>query len=149
MITRSAYEPADAHEIVKLWRESFEFGVGIIDPHPIQEQLNFFLNEVVPKYEVTVVKDADLIVGFMASIPESVSHLYVRVQYFGRGVGSQLLALAKAKSAGSLWLYTFARNTNARRFYEHHGFTEVERESENMYKLEAIKYKWLMRPSEA
>ena len=145
----AAYEPADAPELVNMWRASFEFGVGITDPNPIQDQLNFFLNEVVPQSEVTVVKDEGVIVGFLASLPESVCHLYVRVQNIGQGIGSHLLGLAKAKSAGSLWLYTFAQNTNARRFYERHGFTEVERESENMYKLEAIKYKWQRSASEA
>ena len=141
-------DPVDAPEIVALWRESFEFGVGIIDPNPIQAQLDFFLNEVVPNTEVTVVKDAGRVVGFMASNPESVCHLYVRVQSLGQGIGSRLLARAKAHSSGSLWLYTFSRNTRARRFYEHHGFEEVERESENMYKIEAIKYKWQRSPSE-
>ena len=145
----AAYEPADALELVNMWRESFEFGVGITDPNPIQDQLNFFLREIVPHNDVTVVKDEEVIIGFLASVPESVSHLYIRVQNIGHGIGSHLLGLAKAKSGGSLWLYTFAQNTNARRFYERHGFTEVERESENMYKLEAIKYKWLRSPSEA
>ncbi len=143
------YEPADSLEIVKLWRESFEFGVGIVDPNPIQEQLNFFLSEVVPNSEVTVVKEAGRVVAFMASVPESVCHLYVRVQYLGQGIGSHLLDMAKSKSVGSLWLYTFARNANARCFYERRGFKEVERESENMYKIEAIKYKWLRGSSEA
>ncbi len=143
------YEPADALEIVKLWRESFEFGVRIVDPNPVQEQLDFLLNEVVPNSEVAVVKDAGRVVAFMASVPESVCHLYVSVRHLGQGIGSHLLGLAKAKSIGSLWLYTFARNSNARCFYERHGFKEVERESENMYKMEAIKYKWLRSASEA
>lgn len=64
-------------------------------------------------------------------------------------MGSHFLRLAKSKSIGSLWLCTFARNVSARRFYEHQGFKEVERESENMYKIEAIKYKWLRGPTEA
>ena len=145
----SAYKPADALELVNMWRASFEYGVGITDPNPIADQLDFFLLEVVPQSEVTVVKDKGVIVGFLATVPEAVCHLYIQVQNVGQGIGSHLLGLAKSKSAGSLWLYTFAQNTNARRFYEHHGFTEVERESENMYKLEAIKYKWLRSASEA
>jgi ribosomal protein S18 acetylase RimI-like enzyme len=139
----AAYDPVDALDIVKLWRESFEFGVGIMDPHPMQEQLDFFLSEVAPKHEVTVIKDMGLVVGFMASTTESVGQLYVGVPYLRRGIGSILLGRAKARSGGSLWLHTFARNTNACRFYEHHGFTEVMRESENMYKIEAIMYQWI------
>jgi ribosomal protein S18 acetylase RimI-like enzyme len=134
------YEAKHACELVEVWRASFEHGVRITDPHPIEDQLNFFLREVVPNNKIRVVLEESAIVAFMASTPESVSHLYVSVQSIGKGIGSQLLSLAKAKSCGSLWLHTFTQNQNARRFYEGHGFTQVERESENMWKLESIKY---------
>lgn len=139
----SEYDPADARAIVELWRASFEHGVGIIDHHPIEEQLAAFVGDVVPNNRVRVVKQNGEIVAFLASTPESVSQLFVRVASIGQGIGSRLLNLAKAESSGSLWLYTFACNTNARRFYEHHGFTEIERESANMWKLEAIRYRWV------
>jgi ribosomal protein S18 acetylase RimI-like enzyme len=126
-----------------MWRASFEQGVGVVDPHPIEDQVNFFLAEVVPNNKVRVVLEGGSIVAFMASTPESVSHLYVRVQAFGQGIGSRLLALAKTESQGTLWLHTFAKNERARRFYEKRGFREVERESANMWKLEAIKYQWV------
>lgn len=137
------FEPRQADEVVRLWRASFEHGVGITDHHPIADQLRFFVEEVVPNARVRVVSDGPAIVGFLAARPESVSHLYVKVEKIGRGIGSRLLALAKEESCGRLWLYTFARNSNARRFYERHGFREVERECENMWKLEAIKYQWV------
>jgi ribosomal protein S18 acetylase RimI-like enzyme len=136
------YDAKHAGELVEMWRASFECGVGVTDPHPIDDQLNFFLREVVPNNKVRVVLKESAIVAFMASTPESVSHLYVSVQSIGKGIGSQLLGLAKAESCGSLWLHTFTQNQNARHFYESHGFTEVERESENMWKLESIKYQW-------
>lgn len=132
-----------------MWRASFEHGVGIKDENPIEDQRRFLLHEVVPRNTVRVVKDQGLVVGFMASTPASIAQLYVRVEYIGQGIGTRLLTLAKAESRGSLWLYTFARNLNARRFYEHHGFTEAGRESANMYKLEAIKYVWSRGAGEA
>lgn len=137
------YAPDDARELVALWRASFEHGVGITDHHPIEDLLKFFLEQVVPNNRVRVAKKQAVIVGFIASQPDSVSHLYVRVDNIGQGIGALLLNLAKAESSGSLWLYTFAQNQNARRFYEKHGFKEVERESENMWKLEAIRYVWV------
>jgi ribosomal protein S18 acetylase RimI-like enzyme len=136
------FEPQQARELVALWRASFEHGVGVKDHHPIEEQLAYFVEQVLPNNSVRVVVDGSELVAFMASTPESVSQLYVRIANIGQGIGSQLLALAKAESAGSLWLYTFAQNHHARRFYERSGFREVERESQNMYKLEAIKYMW-------
>lgn len=86
-----ACESADAPELVRMWRESFEHGVGIVDPNPIDEQLDFFLREVVPGNAVRVVRNEGAIVAFMASRPESVSQLYVRRENIGQGIGSRLL----------------------------------------------------------
>ena len=137
------YRSDDARVVVQLWRTSFEHGVGVKDHHPLQDQLDHFLTDVVPHNDVRVACEDAMIIGFIAFTSESIGHLYVEVQCIGRGIGTSLLALAKEESSGSLWLYTFARNTNARRFYERHGFSEIERESENMWKLEAIKYRWV------
>jgi ribosomal protein S18 acetylase RimI-like enzyme len=137
------YRPEFASQLVPMWRASFEHGVGIVDPHPIEQQHRYFLDEVVPHHRVRVVLDAaGAVVAFMASTPESVAQLYVRVADIGRGLGTRLLDVAKAESNGTLWLYAFARNASARRFYEKHGFSEVDRESANMYKIEAILYRW-------
>jgi ribosomal protein S18 acetylase RimI-like enzyme len=81
-------------------------------------------------------------VGFIAASEESVSQLHVRVAFHRRGIGSALLALAKAKSSGTLWLYTFARNARACRFYEKRGFTVLERGFEPHWELEDVKYGW-------
>jgi GNAT superfamily N-acetyltransferase len=143
------YEHAHARALVEMWRESFEHGVGIKDPNPIEAQLGFFLGEVVPNNRVRIAVEGSEVVAFMASTPESIEHLYVRVQNIGQGIGSRLMALAKSESTGSLSLHTFAQNKSACRFYEHHGFAEVERESGNMWKLEAIKYQWVRQESAA
>lgn len=136
------YEPHQSRAVVQLCRASFEHGVGIKDPHPIEEQHAHFVEQVVPCSKVRVALAGTEVVAFMASTPQSISQLYVAVANIGQGIGSVLVELAKSESEGSLWLYTFAQNTNARRFYERHGFVEKERESENMWKLEAIKYCW-------
>jgi ribosomal protein S18 acetylase RimI-like enzyme len=136
------YSAADATELVAMWRHSFEHGVGIVDPNPIESLDRYLQNEVLPNNNVRLIKEADKIVAFIAFTTDSVSQLYVRIQDIGRGLGTHLLEEAKRQSQGSLWLYTFAQNANARRFYERHGFIEMERESANMYKLEAIRYVW-------
>jgi GNAT superfamily N-acetyltransferase len=144
-----AYEASQARSVVELWRESFEYGVGIKDHHPIEEQHAHFVEQVVPTNTVRVALDGPSLVALMASRSDSISHLYVCVARLGQGIGSRLVQLAKTESAGSLWLYTFAQNKNARRFYEYQGFVELERESENMWKLEAIKYVWYRGASAA
>lgn len=136
------YEPGHIDELVPMWHASFEHGVGIVDPYPVESRRAYFLREVVPGFTLRVALQDREVVGFMASTPESIAHLYVKVEHIGQGIGSRLLGLAKDASAGSLWLYAFSRNTRACRFYKQHRFVEVERESENMYKMEAIRYVW-------
>ena len=141
------YRAGDAPAVTALWRASLEHGVGIVDHHSLAEQQAALEQQVVPAQRVRVVTAAGgEIVAFVAATTESVGQLYVRVDHLRRGIGSALLRLVQDESGGSLWLYTFARNPNARRFYERHGFVEVERESENMWKLEAIKYLWTRAP---
>ena len=129
-------------ELVRMWRESFEFGVGVLDPHPIREQEQALLAEVVPNNTVRVAFLEGRMVGFIAASTESISQLYVRKGYDRRGIGSLLLQWAKEQSAGSLWLYTFERNAAARAFYEHHGFRIVARGHEPHWDLDDLKYEW-------
>jgi ribosomal protein S18 acetylase RimI-like enzyme len=136
------FSPGDRNPLVQMWRQSFEAAVGIVDPHPIEEQIDYFDRNVLAKNRVRAVKDAGLIVGFMASTRESVSQLYVRVGHQRRGIGRQLLGLAKDESDGTLWLYTFARNTNACAFYDSQGFKVVQRGFEPAWQLEDVKYAW-------
>jgi GNAT superfamily N-acetyltransferase len=128
--------------LVRMWRASFEFGVGIVDPHPITDQVAYLENELRPHYRLRVAWDGPTLVGFLAANPESIAQLYVRVENIGQGIGSRLVELAKTESSGSLWLYTFPRNTRACRFYERHGFVAVERGFEAMWGLPDVKYRW-------
>ena len=129
-------------ELIRMWRASFEEGVGIIDSHPIEEQETYFLSEVRPHYGVRIAMFGDSLVGFVAANRESVSQLYVRVGFHRRGIGSAMLNWAKDQSAGSLWLFTFERNRRACAFYEHHGFVAVERGFEPVWGLGDVKYQW-------
>ena len=140
------FEQGDVTELLAMWRESFEHGVGIRDPHPIEEQESFFWDTVVPDNAVFVARLEGRIVGFVAATPETVSQLYVRVGYHRRGIGTRLLDWAKGRSNGSLWLSTFQRNTIARAFYERHGFRIVARGHEAFWDLDDLRYEWEARP---
>jgi ribosomal protein S18 acetylase RimI-like enzyme len=74
---------------------------------------------------VTVAILADRVVGFAAVRAGFLDHLYVTPDAQSRGVGSRLLAAAKAARLDGLRLYVFQRNTNACGFYEKRGFTLV------------------------
>ena len=49
-------------------------------------------------------------------------HLYLDPAHLRRGIGSRLLAEAEATLGRRLSLFCIARNTDARAFYERHGF---------------------------
>jgi ribosomal protein S18 acetylase RimI-like enzyme len=136
------YEDAYLDPLLRLWREAFEFGVGVTDPHPLAEQRAYFLSEVLPAHRVTLALLSSRLVGFIAASPESVAQLHVQVGLHRRGIGSMLLDLAKARSGGSLWLFAFARNVRACRFYEKHGFVVAARGFEPTWQLEDVKYRW-------
>lgn len=137
--------PFEAHRLdalVVMWRASFERAVGIVDPHPIAEQKDYFMAQVLPQHDVRVALLDGQLAGFVAASRESVTQLFVRIGLQRRGIGAQMLAWAKAQSAGSLWLYTFARNTGARAFYERHGFEAVAFGFEPHWQLDDVRYEW-------
>lgn len=136
------YRPQMLRPLVDLWRASFEHGVGVVDPHPIEAQRQFFVEHVAARCEVSVVLRDAAIVGFVASDAESIAQLYVRVGCLRQGIGSRLVELAKSRSSGSLWLFTFARNAVARRFYERHGFVAIAHGFEPTWQLDDVKYRW-------
>jgi GNAT superfamily N-acetyltransferase len=138
----SDFDPADTSALVRIWRASFEHGVGITDFHSIEEQIAYLRERLVPAYRLRIARQGNSLVGFLASNPESVAQLYVRVESIGQGIGTLLLNIAKSESSGSLWLFTFQQNTRACRFYEHNGFVAVARGFEPMWQLPDVKYHW-------
>ena len=128
-------------ELVKMWRDSFESAV-IADPHPLVEQRDYLLSNVVPNNEIRLALLRGRIVGFVAATTTSIAQLYVEVESQRQGIGTMMLNWAKSQSEGSLWLYTFECNRTAQSFYEQHGFEIVERGFEESWQLADIKYQW-------
>jgi ribosomal protein S18 acetylase RimI-like enzyme len=136
------FEPARTDELIRLWRAAFEHGVGIVDPHPFSAHRAYLEREVLPGHAVWMALLDERLAGFVAASADSVAQLHVRVDLHRRGIGSLLLDHAKARSAGSLWLYTFARNRIARAFYARQGFVEVEHGFEPTWQLDDVKLEW-------
>lgn len=62
---------------------------------------------------------------------ELIRHAYVRPADQGQGIGRTLLRELRARSDRPLLVGTWAAATWARRFYEKHGFREVDRETKD------------------
>ncbi len=101
------------------------------------------MGELIARGWVTVCERAAQIAGFMARDASKVQSLYVAQDFQGMGIGSALLADAMAQRA-ELELWTFEANHGAQRFYERHGFREVERTdgAGNEEGLPDIRYVW-------
>lgn len=87
--------------------------------------------------------DDDVLSGIIAFSEGWVEQLYVLPTAQGRGVGTQLLDVAKG-ACERLELWTFQRNAPARRFYEARGFTQVEQSdgTRNEEKEPDVRYLW-------
>ena len=136
------FESTWLDELIPMWRASFEDGVGIRDPHPLDGQRNYFLKQVLPANEVRLAIEDSVLVGFIAASRTSIAQLYVRIGCQQRGLGTMMLDWAKRQSQGRLWLYTFARNRRACAFYERHDFVAVAYGFEPMWQLDDVRYEW-------
>jgi putative acetyltransferase len=103
----------------------------------------FFTERVFATCQVWGSFDSDELVGIVAFRPGWIEQLYVLPSSQCRGIGTALLAIAQGQFP-VLSLWTFQRNTAARRFYERHGFTLVEQTdgSRNMEKEPDALYRW-------
>ena len=88
--------------------------------------------------------DDGLVVGFLRLDGFELDQLYVRPGWWGRGIGSRLVELAKARSPDGLTLWTFQVNERARRFYERQGFVELLRTdgAGNEERQPDVRYGW-------
>lgn len=69
--------------------------------------------------------EADVLTGVIAFHDDWIEQLYVLPEAQGRGVGTELLDVAK-RASERLQLWTFQRNARALLFYEARGFVLVE-----------------------
>lgn len=93
--------------------------------HTPDEDRWFYRERVFPACQVWGRFEGDELIGVIAFRDGWVDQLYVLPVAHGRGIGTELLDVAKA-FCDRLELWTFQRNAPARRFYEGRGFGLVE-----------------------
>lgn len=111
--------------------------------HTPNEDHWFYRERVYPTCRVWGHFDGDELSGIIAFRDDWIEQLYVRPAAQGRGIGTELLEIAKGTSE-QLELWTFQRNARARRFYEARGFTLAEETdgTQNEEKEPDTRYVW-------
>jgi GNAT superfamily N-acetyltransferase len=111
--------------------------------HSDEEVRSWFERVVLPDREVWVAAVDGAIVGVLVLDGEWLDQLYVEPGWSGRGVGSELLAVAKRQRPAGLRLWTFEANVRARRFYERHGFVATgSTDGDNEEGAPDVRYEW-------
>ena len=116
----------------------------LVGLHTPDEDRWFYRERVFPTCRVWGRFDGDELCGIMAFRDGWIEQLYVLPAAHGRGIGTELLEVAKSASE-RLELWTFQRNEPARRFYEARGFTLAEQTdgSRNEEKEPDARYVWV------
>jgi ribosomal protein S18 acetylase RimI-like enzyme len=84
------------------------------------------------------------ILGYAALEGDMLEHLYLRPTVRRQGIGTLLLGEVQRHSPDGVSLHVFQQNTDARAFYERHGFTVINSTdgSGNMEKLPDMTLRW-------
>ena len=121
---------SDARAAADLWLRARRSAVGTI-PAPVHgddDVRQWFASHVVPDTELWVALDgAGALIGGLVLDGDWVDQLYVEPTMTGQGIGTQLMRLAQRRRSQGLRLWTFVSNAGAQRFYERHGFVEIDR----------------------
>ena len=124
--TMRSATPLDATAIAEVYLRSFTYAYrnGFVDmAHTPDEVRAWITSELCPSSTITVAISAGIVVGYVATKPGWIEHLYVDPAWIGRGVGSALLVRTQSENPEGLKLWTFQENLRAQSFYQRHGFT--------------------------
>ena len=118
--------PSDAAAVAMLHLAARRHAMPYLPELRSDDEVRVWTREtLLPKAEVWIAEIAGEPVGYLALVDDILDHLYVAPDHQGRGVGSVLLAKAKALRPAGLQLYAFQRNRRAQDFYEARGFAPV------------------------
>ncbi len=104
-------------------REAAEMPPGV---HP-EHEVRAWLTERQALDEMWLAEADGDVAAYVRMTPTWLDDLYVAPEHAGRGLGSALLDLVKARRPDGFCLWVFEMNTPARGFYAGHGLVELER----------------------
>jgi GNAT superfamily N-acetyltransferase len=116
----------DMGATARVHRAAFDHAMPwLVGLHTPDQDRWFYRERVFATCRVCGHFDGDVLSGIIAFRDGWIEQLYVLPAVQGRGVGTELLDVAK-HACERLELWTFQRNALARRFYETRGFTLIE-----------------------
>ncbi len=140
--------PEDAQEIADLYTAARVAAVPQMPPamHTNAEDRQWMAGQLAKDdHEAWVASLPDgRIVGYALLSPVWLDHLFIAPELRGTGIGTVLLDLVKSLRPDGFSLWVFESNAGARRFYERHGFVELERTdgSGNEEKAPDVRMAW-------
>ena len=100
---------------------------GSCDPRafvPIEQDAEV---EDLKRCQKFVACDGERVAGFVGIDDDYLAWLYIDPEYYGRGIGRQLLQLAVREIGPNAWTIVLDKNFSAIRLYQSEGFEEVKR----------------------
>ena len=136
--------PDDMNAAARIHRSAFDDALPwLAGLHTPEQDRWFYRERVFTACEVWGAFSAEALVGIVAFRRDWVDQLYVLRKAQRGGIGTSLLRVAQ-KSRDRLSLWTFQRNTPARRFYEARGFRPIRETdgADNEEKEPDVLYLW-------
>ena len=137
---------ADVGEIAEVFTASRELLTFLPRLHSADEDRAFIARHIVPEYRLTLAEEDGRLLGYMAEGEAWIEQLYVSPVAVRRGIGSALMAEAKARQE-RLELWCFKQNVTGRAFYAAQGF-EALYETDgggNEERSPDVRYRWEAR----
>lgn len=145
VVVREA-RPRDAAAIAHVHMASREATMPYLPPRKRTDaEVEAWVRDVVlPTSRVWVAEAEGEVVGYAAVADGTLNALYLLAHARRQGTGTLLLDEARRACPRGLDLFVFQRNTDARAFYEHHGFTVVDTNdgSRNMEREPDMTMRW-------
>lgn len=115
--------------VIRLWHETTRDAYPYLpteQAHTLEDARNFFREQIAPQHDLFAAEAEGALLGYMAIRGSYIDRMHVHPSVQRRGAGSALIAKARELSPGALELFTHQQNTQARAFYEQHGFRAVK-----------------------
>jgi GNAT superfamily N-acetyltransferase len=140
-------DEADAAVIARIHMTSRSAAMPYLPPQKrSHEQVTRWVRDVLLRQCRTwvAVRDAE-ITGYAALDGDILEHLYLRPDARRQGIGTLLLDEVRRHSPNGVSLHVFQQNTDARAFYERHGFTVFDTSDgdRNMENLPDMTLRWI------